>query len=1396
MVAGRGNAFFWRVIPPLTLIFLGLVALSGELPAQSLTQDDAISREISVSNLASSDPAIEAISREVSVYRLEPANSEGEAISREISVFNIPPPSAEIEAISREVSVLNLEGLADQPPVILTQPQSQSVSFGDSATFSLTAGGTAPLSYQWFFNATNAIPGATAPTLSVTNTGFTDAGFYSVAVSNSLGQATSSSALLTIMPSVRSARELQALGYTNDGVYRIDPDGPGGQSSFTAECLMSLSGGGWTKLTAGVANTILNTDTNRQREYLYVQSGTNFWFRSPTSRLVWDWASGKDLYGHYSYALGSNHGSFEVTPSNELQSFGVGGSSGGGCEPKCLIIYSTFLDPTNAQAQVCHDTQVPLSCGCGGPYTIYLREAPPACISLPTGSVAWWPGSGMEHDVVGGHQGMPTGSIQYSPGKVGSGFDFDGVGFDFIETAATPDLSPHAGTSGEMTLEAWVLVRSLPVNEVARVVHKVDASLGWEYQLMVDRSGQAHFAMSSANGASGLTATGGVLSPFIWHHLAGTYRYGQFIRLYVDGQLVSEIQNPALVTAATPAPLVIGGSPYFNGMLDEIALYNRALTSNEIAAIYAAGSAGMCTSSPPVIVTQPLSQTVAAGTDVTLSVVASGLPGPSYQWFYNDGLIGGANGSSLSLVDVDAARSGAYRVVVSNAFGVATSSVATLTAHEAPLITRQPQAQTVLMGQSASFMVDASGTLPLGFFWYRNGLPFTNQVLNTHSSTISLPYVQTFDSANFQVVVTNVASPAGVSSAMATLTVLAPVGIVAQPTNTTATLGGSATFCVSATGSAPIRYQWRHNGASIPGATSACLSITNVSLADGGTYQVAIENAADTLVSDSALLAFAVPDSPAGDNFVARINLGTNASGSTLRGTNTFATKEAGEPDHAGKPGGVSVWYRWISPSNGVATFRTVGSAFDTLLAVYTGASVGALTPVASDEDDGGFFTSALQFNAKTGTNYAIALDGFGGAQGAFVLSWNLEVTPDTLPVITAQPASRTVSLGASTTLSVSATGSGLKYQWHLNGAALLDKTNSTLTIPSVQATNVGNYLVAVTNSTSRGLRSEVAVLEIGPVSTVQSQDKFADLFLNVAGGGGGGLGPASSGGFISVSIGTTTSPQILNNTGASTQSGEADHCIVISTATRWLRYRAENAGVMVIDTAGSAIPTVLEVYADVGVFGFPVNSLACGKTNAPDGRNSRVSFATVAGKEYYVAADGFRGAVGIIQMNATLGQSPILPATVPTNTIIAADENFLLGAPAPLNTSTQLRYQWQLNGRDILNATNATYLVNSADATDGGTYTVVVINEFGAVTKTMAVLGVNTPYLRGDPQLLNGQLRLWVQRPAGQAVVVEGTGDLGAWTPLQTVPLTVLGPIIDLPATNTLRFFRARPWP
>ena len=106
---------------------------------------------------------------------------------------------------------------------------------------------------------------------------------------------------------------------------------------------------------------------------------------------------------------------------------------------------------------------------------------------------------------------------------------------------------------------------------------------------------------------------------------------------------------------------------------------------------------------------------------------------------------------------------------------------------------------------------------------------------------------------------------------------------------------------------------------------------------------------------------------------------------------NQYATKEPGEPNHAGNPGGHSLWYCWTATNNTPITFDTVGSSFDTLLAVYTGSSVSALTQVAANDDIAGATNrfSRLTFTPVKGTTYHIAVDGYGGAYGETELNWN-----------------------------------------------------------------------------------------------------------------------------------------------------------------------------------------------------------------------------------------------------------------------------------------------------------------------------------------------------------------------------------------------------------------------
>jgi hypothetical protein len=113
---------------------------------------------------------------------------------------------------------------------------------------------------------------------------------------------------------------------------------------------------------------------------------------------------------------------------------------------------------------------------------------------------------------------------------------------------------------------------------------------------------------------------------------------------------------------------------------------------------------------------------------------------------------------------------------------------------------------------------------------------------------------------------------------------------------------------------------------------------------------------------------------------------------------NTFgSTKEEGEPNHCGVAGGASEWYAYQPPANGLLTVDTIGSDFDTVLAIYTGPGTdfASLVPVACDNDSGpDGADSRTTFSVTAGTLYFIAVDGVGGTTGTVFLNYNLNAAP------------------------------------------------------------------------------------------------------------------------------------------------------------------------------------------------------------------------------------------------------------------------------------------------------------------------------------------------------------------------------------------------------------------
>jgi hypothetical protein len=104
--------------------------------------------------------------------------------------------------------------------------------------------------------------------------------------------------------------------------------------------------------------------------------------------------------------------------------------------------------------------------------------------------------------------------------------------------------------------------------------------------------------------------------------------------------------------------------------------------------------------------------------------------------------------------------------------------------------------------------------------------------------------------------------------------------------------------------------------------------------------------------------------------------------------TNSYSTKETGEPKHAKNAGGKSLWWRWTAPAWGVVTLTTANSSFDTLLAAYTGSDLSSLTNVAANDNESDVATaSRISFPVTPGTEYKIAVDGKDGASGLILLS-------------------------------------------------------------------------------------------------------------------------------------------------------------------------------------------------------------------------------------------------------------------------------------------------------------------------------------------------------------------------------------------------------------------------
>jgi alpha-tubulin suppressor-like RCC1 family protein len=319
-------------------------------------------------------------------------------------------------------------------------------------------------------------------------------------------------------------------------------------------------------------------------------------------------------------------------------------------------------------------------------------------------------------------------------------------------------------------------------------------------------------------------------------------------------------------------PVFIGTSgqpdPYngkLAGIIDEPSIYNRALTPNEISAIYAAGSAGKCTSSTPaspVIYSQPGDQAATTNSTAIFAVIAGGIQPLNYQWYSNsvplsdNGRFIGSDMATLTISNVQPTDAADYALVITNAYGSITSSVARLFfVAVPPSLTLQPQSQTALVGTNITFTAAVSGDAPLNYQWYLNGNPLTDddRISGSDSTNLSLSNIQVSDAGNYTFTAGNLIG--SVTSTNAVLTVLVPVTITTQPVGRSVPPGLPTTFNAAVSGT-PTSLQWQLNGTNIPGAMDASYTITAVGTNDLGLYHLVASNNLNVAVSADAQLTF------------------------------------------------------------------------------------------------------------------------------------------------------------------------------------------------------------------------------------------------------------------------------------------------------------------------------------------------------------------------------------------------------------------------------------------------------------------------------------------------------------------------------------------------------------
>jgi len=629
-----------------------------------------------------------------------------------------------------------------------------------------------------------------------------------------------------------------------------------------------------------------------------------------------------------------------------------------------------------------------------------------------------------------------------------------------------------------------------------------------------------------------------------------------------------------------------------------------------------------------------------------------------------------------------------------------------------PFIIAQPQSQSVQEQDTATFSVYAVSFTTMTFQWLQGGVPIPGAT----SSSFTIANVQPTNAGRYSVTIVN--GGGTVTSAKATLTVYIPPAITTQPQSQTVIQGDhqKAVFSVAATGTAPLNYQWYLNGSPAGGGNNSTLTINNPQSNQAGNYMVVVKNNWGSVTSAVATLTIYVPPTIQTQPNNATVTQGQSASFSVA--------------------------------ANGTAPLAYQWSLNGSALSGATNASL-TLTDV----------------QATQAGSYTVVATNAGGS----VTSQVATLTVDVPPAITTQPQNQAVILGDNQNASFSVIANGtapLNYQWFLNGSSAGGGNNSTLTINNPQSNQAGNYTVVVQNNWG-SVTSAVAILTVYVPPTIQAQPNNATVTQ----------GQSAS---FSVAVSGTAPLAYQWSFNGSALSAETNSSLTFSSAQS---NQAGSYTIVVTNSVGSVTSQVATMTVDVppAIITQPQNQTVI------QGENQNASFSVMASGTAPLGYQwNFNGSALSGETNATVTLTNVNSAqaggytvivtnnfgsvtsqvaaltvyvppsitTQPQSQTVIQGQNLTTSFAVLANGSAPLNYQWFWNNSAAPQETNSTLTLNQPGTNQAGSYTVVVQNNWGAVTSAVAVLTVYIP-----PTITNQPQSVAVFRGQTAAFSVSASG-------------------------------------